>query len=86
MEGGVLEVVRGALVRVLPCQREDSLVGGDEVGHPGDGANNERLAGGVQVRLGPRQHPHARRRWHRRRDRGDGRRLGSGERRLWGRF
>lgn len=60
MEGGVLEVVGCALVRVPPRQREDRLVGGDEVCHPGDGADDEGLAGGVEVRLGPRQHPHAR--------------------------
>ena len=60
MEGGVLEVVGGALVRVPPRQREDGLVGDDEVGHPGDGGDDERLPGWVQVRPRPRQHPHAR--------------------------
>ena len=60
MEGGVLEVVGSLLVRVPPRQRQDRLVGGDEVGHPGDGADDECLPGRVQVRLRPRQHPHAR--------------------------
>ena len=48
------------LERVAPRQRQDLLVGGDEVGHPGRRADDERLARRVQVRLGPRQHPHAR--------------------------
>jgi hypothetical protein len=59
-EGRVLEVVGRLLERVLPRQRQDLLVGGDEVGHPGDGGDDERLPGGVDVGLGPRQHPHAR--------------------------
>jgi hypothetical protein len=36
------------------------LSAGDEVGHPGDGGDDERLSGGVDVGLRPRQHPHAR--------------------------
>jgi hypothetical protein len=60
LEGRVLEVVRCFLERVLPRQREDLLVCGDEVGHPGDGGDDERLSGGVDVGLRPRQHPHAR--------------------------
>ena len=60
MEGGVLEVVRRVLEGVLPGHGEDGLVGDDEVGHPSDGGDDERLACGVQVRPRPRQHPHAR--------------------------
>lgn len=60
LEGGVLEVLRSFLERVAPRQRQDLLVGGDEVGHPGHRGDDERLAGGVDVGLGPRQHPHAR--------------------------
>jgi len=56
--GGVPEVLGRLLERVAARQRED-LVGGDEVGHPGRRADDERLARRVQVRLGPRQHPHA---------------------------
>jgi hypothetical protein len=59
-EGRVLEVVGRLVERVLPRQRQDLLVGGDEVGHPGDGGDDERLPGGVDVGLRPRQHPHAR--------------------------
>jgi hypothetical protein len=59
LEGGVLEVVRGLLERVAPRQRQDLLVGGDEVGHPSHRGDDERLAGGVDVGLGPWQHPHA---------------------------
>ena len=57
--GGVPEVLGRLLERVAARQREDLLVGGDEVGHPGRRADDERLARRVQVRLGPRQHPHA---------------------------
>jgi hypothetical protein len=60
LEGRVLEVVGRFLERVPPRQREDLLVGGDEVGHPGDGGDDERLSGGVDVGLRPWQHPHAR--------------------------
>ena len=60
MEGCVLEVLWRRLVRVLPGHGEDGLVGDDEVGHPGDGGDDERLPGWVQVRPRPRQHPHAR--------------------------
>jgi hypothetical protein len=59
LEGGVLEVLRGLLERVAPRQRQDLLVGGDEVGHPSHRGDDERLAGGVDVGLGPWQHPHA---------------------------
>ena len=34
VEGGVLEVLRCVLVRVLPRKREDLLVGRNEIGHP----------------------------------------------------
>ena len=57
--GDVPEVLGRLLERVAARQREDLLVGGDEVGHPGRRADDERLARRVQVRLGPRQHPHA---------------------------
>ena len=60
MEGGVLEVLRRILEGVLPGHGEDGLVSDDEVGHPGDGGDDEGLPGRVQVRLRPRQHPHAR--------------------------
>ena len=53
-------MVRRILEGVLPGHGQYRLVGHDEVGHPGDGGDDERLAGGVEVRLGPRQHPHAR--------------------------
>lgn len=36
LEGGVLEVRRGALERVLPGQGQDRLVGDDEVRHAGN--------------------------------------------------
>ena len=53
-------MVRRTLEGVLPGHGEDGIVSDDEVCHPGDGGDDERLAGGVEVRLGPRQHPHAR--------------------------
>jgi hypothetical protein len=60
LEGRVLEVVGRFLEGVPPRQRQDLLVGGDEVGHPGNRGDDERLPGGVDVGLRPRQHPHAR--------------------------
>jgi hypothetical protein len=60
LEGRILEVVRGFLERVPPRERQDLLVGGDEVGQPGNRGDDERLPGGVDVGLCPRQHPHAR--------------------------
>jgi len=57
---GVLEVLRCVLERVPSRQRQDLLVGGDEVGHPGNRGDDECLSGGVDVGLRPWQHPHAR--------------------------
>ena len=36
LEGCVLEVLGRFLIRVAPRQRQDLLVGRDEVGHPGN--------------------------------------------------
>ena len=60
LEGGVLEVFRCVLEGVPPRQREDLLVGGDEVCHPGRRADDQRLPRRVDVGLRPWQHPHAR--------------------------
>ena len=60
LEGGVPEVLRSFLKRVPPREREDLLVGGDEIGHPGNCRDDESLAGGVDVGLRPWQHPNAR--------------------------